>query len=173
MKTIFLLLLFTITIYANIFDVNRSYVGSALSIQSIEDYEKGIALVANSGIPFDMQDTYGVFGIEGELSYSAVAPTYVVSGSANDNKERVKLGMLGGYGTYTYDITKELYSRVRFGVVYYSVKDSDIDDGTERSFTFGGGYRYKKALRVFIDYTIVDKLSELTCGIQYNFKASD
>jgi len=153
------------------------YAGAGLAVESVDGLDSGISLVLNGGMTLDdvLDDVNvgpGTLAVEGEFSYSVIAPSYSTWwGSSID----VTYMTLGAYAAYIYDINKEFYVKPRAGLTLVSGSVSGggsvTDDGIKLAVGVGGGYKLNKQMNVFADLNMISfgDMMHLTAGVEYHF----
>ena len=148
------------------------YAGAGLALENVDPFDSGIALVLNGGMTVDdVELGEGTLAVEGEFSYSIVAPSYSWWGSSVD----ISYMTLGAYAAYIYDINKEFYVKPRAGLTYVSGSVSGggviTDDGIKLAVSIGGGYKLNKQMNIFADFNMISlgDMTHLTAGVEYHF----
>ena len=130
------------------------------------DLDMGFAMILGGGLPLnDIKVGPGTFAVEGELTYSIIAPSY--------NDFDMTFMTLGAYGAYIIDIDKQFFVKPRVGLIY---KSFDADHGysdSEIGLALGvqGGYKLNKQLDIIVGLNLVDGMDimHITGGVQYHF----
>ena len=149
------------------------YAGGGLAYESIPDYKVGgdtaggIGIVLRGGM--DLPNVKKNFGVEAEITKSIIDPK--VAGNSGS------VLTMAGYAVYTINITKQLYAKPRFGMIfpnlggtYYS--DADVVNSRDIGFTsgIGGGFRLNRHMNIYFDYTILGEgITNWGSGVEYHF----
>ena len=134
--------------------------------------DSGVALTLNVGVPVAVVGP-GTVVLEGEFSYSLVAPSYewYYAYYGEYRFAEAYFATIGAYAGYVFDINKNLYVKPRIGLVNSSNDDEDAYSVTTIAFGAGAGYRLNKAMDIYLDYTMLDGsyFTHTTLGVNYHF----
>ena len=158
---------------------NSPYLIAGAGLEMLTDYDMGVALIIGGGMPLDVKVGPGKLAVEGELTYSAMAPSYSYSGATVDFTAMT----LAGYAAYSFDLSKEMFIKPRLGLIYRSYDFASNYSGygsyggfgsyTEFGIALGvqGGYKLSKEMDLIAGLNLVDgaDLIHITAGIQYHF----
>jgi len=162
------------------FDANKAYLSAGVALEMVDNMDMGVALVLGGGIPF-MKAGPGTLAVEGELTYSVMAPSYDDSMYGTSFSSDTTFMTLGAYAGYIYDINPQMFVKPRVGLIY---KSADVNvnipgygSGSETVSEIGlavgvqGGYRLNKQLDLTVGLNLVDGMDimHITGGVQYHF----
>ena len=145
------------------------YLGAALASEVVTDFDSGIALVVNGGVPVLAQDKESL-ALEAELTQTVSSASQTTWGTTLD----ADITTLAVYGVYKYDIDSSFYTKGRLGFLYESVSISGGfgGDSTDSGLALGvhAGYKVDKQLSIDLGYDYIEAdVAHITLGAIYNF----
>ena len=154
------------------------YAGGGLAFEAVpknsQDWEMGLAVVLRGGMTLDA--LMEGFGAEVELTKSVVDPK--VNYKGDPSRDRVNVTTLATYAVYRIPVTKEIYVKPRFGVIFPNLGGAESwgNDNivNSRDITFssgiGGGFTLMDNFDVYVDYTVIgENITNYGVGAEYHF----
>ena len=152
-------------------DLSKVYVGAGLAMETITDFDAGFALVLNAGLPVK-ETGNNVIGAEVELTQTLSAAERTITTTAS---MEASLTTMAIYSTYTYNVNKSLFAKVRAGFLYESITmelGSLSSDDSQSGVAFGlhTGYNINETMGVYLGYDFIEAdVQHITLGMNYHF----
>ncbi len=153
------------------------YAGGGLALEAVPDYgnwEMGLGLVLRGGMTLD--SVLENFGAEVELTKSLVDPKVNYKGDSSADK--VNVTTLAAYAVYRIPVTKKIYVKPRFGIIFPNLGGAEFPSGenvvNSRDITFssgiGAGFTVLDHLDIYVDYTVIgESVTNYGAGVEYHF----
>ncbi len=155
------------------------YAGGGMAFEAVpknsQDWEMGLGLVLRGGMTLDA--LMEGFAAEIEMTKSLVDPKVDYKG--NDDRDRINVTTLATYAVYRIPVTKLIYVKPRFGVIFPNLGGAEIDYTNDsivnsRNITFssgiGAGYTVMDHLDIYVDYTVIgENITNYAAGAEYHF----
>ena len=147
-------------------DLSKVYVNAGLALETVTNYDSGFALVVNAGLPIK-EDGKSVVGAEVEITQTIVSPSL--------NTIDASITTVAAYSTYSYNINKQLFVKVRGGFLYESVTNeigSYSVDTSDSGIAFGlhTGYNINEKMGAYVGYDFIEtNVNHITLGMNYRF----
>ena len=151
------------------------YAGGGLALEAVPNYgdwKMGLGVVLRGGMTLD--SVLENFGAEVELTKSIVDPKVSYTG-VND---KVNVTTLAAYAVYRIPVTKKIYVKPRFGIIFPNLGGAETSSGdnivNSRDVTFssgiGGGFTVMDHLDIYVDYTVLgESVTNYGAGVEYHF----